>query len=351
MSSEAAASLLSEANQLLEQRHLGVAMRAFDRAEAAGADADQCAGGRWLASMLRGNYERAWRESDAIRGRGAHDPHRFWNGEPLAGRRVIVRCLHGYGDMVLGMRYAPALRELAAVTWEVPPRLAELAKYFAGVDRVVDWDAPPSRAEWDVQVEVTELPYIFRTKLADLPIARIYLALPDSVLAAYELDSVVMRRIGLVWAAGEWDQTRSVPLELLRRLVEREDCRFWNLQGGLAREEGRARLAAAAECAGGCLALAATIARMDLVITVDTFAAHLAGAMGVPAWLMLQHAADWRWLAQGASSPWYPSLRLFRQPTPGDWAGVVKQVSLALDGWRRTGDRAQTIEKSTVSAV
>src|SRR6202023_742080 len=152
---------------------LAVAMRAFDRAEAAGADADQCADGRWLVSMLRGNYEWAWRESDAIRRRGAHDPHRYWNGEPLRDKRVIVRCLHGYGDTVQGMGYAPALRELAAaVTWEVPPRMAELARCFAGVDRVVDWTAPPSRAEWDVQVEVTELPYIFRTQLAALPIAR-----------------------------------------------------------------------------------------------------------------------------------------------------------------------------------
>jgi hypothetical protein len=327
-------------------------MRAFDRAEAAGADADECAGGRWLVSMLRGNYEWAWRESDAIRGRGAWDQHRYWNGEPLEGRRVIVRCLHGYGDMVQGMRYAPALRQIAAaVIWEVPPRMAELARYFAGVDRVVDWNAPPARADWDVQVEVTELPYIFRTQIADLPIAENYLTLPESVLAAFEADSSALPRIGLVWAAGEWDQTRSVPLDLLRPLVEREDCRFWNLQGGAAREEGQACLAAVAECGGGCVALAATIAQMDLVITVDTFAAHLAGALGVPAWVMLQHSADWRWLARSESSPWYPSLRLFRQPAPGEWPAVTEQVGQALHKWRRVYDRAQTAEKSTVSAA
>jgi hypothetical protein len=347
-----AASLLREANQLLERRHLAAAMRAFDCAEAAGADADQCAGGRWLVSMLRGNYEWAWRESDAIRQRGAHDPHRYWNGEPLRDRRVMVRCLHGYGDMVQGMRYAPALRKLAAaVTWEVPPRMAELARYFAGVDRVVDWNAPPSRAEWDVQAEVTELPYIFRTQLAYLPITNDYLTLPQSALAKYELASGGMPRVGLVWAAGEWNPTRSVPVELLRPLVEREDCRFWSLQGGAAREEGQACLAGVGECGEGCLALAATIAQMDLVITADTFAAHLAGALGVPAWVMLQHAADWRWLARGASSPWYPTLRLFRQPTPEDWAAVVEQVERAFHEWRRAYDRAQRNEKSTVSAA
>jgi hypothetical protein len=351
-SSDAAASLLREANQVLEQRHLAAAMRAFDRAEAAGADADECASGRWLVAMLRGNYEWAWRESDAIRRRGAHDPHRYWNGGPLEGRRVIVRCLHGHGDMVQGLRYAPALRELAAaVTWEVPPRVAELAQYFAGVDRVADWNAAPSQSEWDVQVEVTELPYIFRTQLTDLPIAQKYLRLPQSVIAESAVSAAALPRIGLVWAAGEWNQTRSVPLGLLRPLVEREDCLFRNLQGGSDREEGRARLPGVAECAEGSVALGATIAQMDLVITVDTFAAHLAGALGVPAWVMLQHAADWRWLARGASSPWYPSLRLFRQSAPGDWPGVMEQVGQSLDEWRRTCGRAQTIENSTVSAA
>ncbi|MDQ1693910.1 MAG: hypothetical protein QOH85_1445 [Acidobacteriaceae bacterium] len=347
-----AESLLTEANRLLEQRDLAAAMRAFDRAEAAGADADECAGGRWLVSMLRGNYEWAWRESDAIRRRGAWDPHRYWNGEPLRDKRVIVRCLHGYGDMVQGMRYAAASRELAAeMIWEVPPRMAELARYFAGVDRVMDWNAPPARAEWDVQVEVTELPYIFRTQVTDLPIAKHYLTLPESVLAEFEVVSSELPRIGLVWAAGDWDQTRSVPLDLLRPLVDREDCRFWNLQGGAAREGGQACLAGVGGCGEGCVALAATIAQMDLVITVDTFAAHLAGALGVSAWVMLQHAADWRWLARSESSPWYPSLRLFRQPAPGDWPAVTEQVGQALHQWRRVYDGAQTAEKSTVSAA
>jgi ADP-heptose:LPS heptosyltransferase len=90
---------------------------------------------------------------------------------------------------------------------------------------------------------------------------------------------------------------------------------------------------------------------MDLVITVDTFAAHLAGALGVSAWVMLQHAADWRWLARSESSPWYPSLRLFRQPAPGDWPAVTEQVGQALHQWRRVYDGAQTAEKSTVSAA
>lgn len=328
--------MLDQAERRLQRRKLGEALQAFDEAEAAGADRDRCAGGGWLVRMLSGDFGGAWRESDAIRARGGEDAHRFWNGEDLRGKRVILRCLHGFGDAVQMLRYAPRLKAMCArLIVEVSPRFAELARCFTGVDEVVTWeqDAP----EWDAQVEVMELPYLFRTEIAELPLAERYLEVPGTVRAQVS-DAMGERqrpRIGIVWAAGEWNPARNLPFHLMKRLVG--GCEFWSLQGGVEqarwselRSEG---LRDAAECGEGLLTLAAVIAELDLVITVDTLAAHLAGALGTPAWVMLQYAADWRWMTGREDSPWYPSLRLFRQSSAGDWEGVVETVRGCLEAW------------------
>jgi hypothetical protein len=327
------------AEEMLRRRELARAERAFELAEWCGADKDRCAAGRWLLAMLRGDLEAAWCESDAIRRRGAPDPNRFWMGEDFSDKRVIVRCLHGLGDAVQFLRYAPMLRERAAkLIVEVPPTLLELAPCFDGVDEVITWGEQARRVlpQWDVQMEIVELPYVFRTHLRDLPIATEYLRLPA------RMENVVPRatsaeslRVGVVWTAGGWNPARSVPVELLRPVVEVEGCEFWNLQGGPARAEwdllGRSeRLHDAYELSDTVLRLAALISNLDIVITPDTLAAHVAGALGTPAWVMLEHAADWRWMHGREDSPWYPSLRLFRQPKDGDWCSVVDEVRAAL---------------------
>jgi hypothetical protein len=331
---------LEEAEALLRVRDLAGALAAFDHAEADGADHDRCAAGRWMADMLDGDFAAAWRESDAIRERSAPDPHRLWGGEDLRGKKVIVRCLHGLGDAVQLLRYASLLRSrCAAVVYEVPPAFVELAPYFEGVTDVIPWgdDAPGDLPLWDVQIEVNEVPYIFRTKADDLPIATEYLRLPQAILCrtslgAHQADTL---RIGVVWGSGEWNSSRSIALELLQAGLQTPGCEFWNLQGGSKRSEW-SRLAAspllhpAEECATSLLNLSAFIAQLDLVITTDTLAAHLAGAQGTAAWVMLEHAADWRWQHNRSDSPWYPSLRLFRQPAPRDWRSVAASIREAL---------------------
>ena len=288
--------------------------------------------------MLLGEFEQAWCESDAIRSRGAADPHRFWQGEPIAGKRVMLRCLHGYGDAVQFLRYAPRLRAAASqLIVEVAPRLVELASCFDGVDEVVTWGegAPAKMPEWDVQIEGNELPYLFRTQLCDLPIATKYLSLPHESRTTNASRKQTALRVGLVWTAGAWNASRSIPPKLLAPLMDVADCELWNLQGGPEAEQ-------ADKCLPGVLlrteerakdsiaALAETTAGLDLVISVDTLAAHLAGALGIPAWLLLQHEADWRWLHEREDSPWYPCLRLFRQPKEGDWESVMIGVRAAL---------------------
>ena len=326
----------------LARRDLAAAVAGFHQAELAGACADVCAGGRWTVHMLMGNFAAAWGESDSIRRRGAPDPHRFWSGEDPGGRRVILRCLHGCGDSVQFLRYVPRLRELAAhLVVEAQPAMVEIVRCFDGVDAVTTWDAEATAAShWDLQIEITELPYLFRTDARDLPLTERYLRLPAAAQSDIEqaMGSSHLPRIGVVWAAGDWNISRSLPFDLLQPLLECSQWEFWNLQGGTAWKEWnqchhKTQLRDAADGRKGILPLAATISQLDLLITVDTLAAHLAGAMGKPAWLLLQHAADWRWMIGRNDTPWYPSLRLFRQSTQGDWTSVVRSVSNELKRW------------------
>ncbi|HKO17371.1 MAG TPA: hypothetical protein VJU82_00640, partial [Acidobacteriaceae bacterium] len=147
---------LRYAEWLLECRKLAHAVPALNCAELRGASPDRCSAGRWLAAMLRGDFPAAWVESDAIRSRGAPDLNRFWQGEDIRGKRVIVRCLHGFGDAVQFLRFAPMLRALVSkLIVEVPPAMSEIARCFQGVDSVITWgeQAPAVPPQWDVQVE------------------------------------------------------------------------------------------------------------------------------------------------------------------------------------------------------
>lgn len=344
---------LLHAERLLDQRNLSAALSCFNVAERKGADPDRCAAGRWMVAMLQGRFAEAWRESDGIRRRGATDPHRFWNGESIRGQRVIVRCLHGFGDTVQSIRYLPALRRIAShLILEVAPRMLELAKTFPGPDEVVAWgDAAPAHAsKWDVQMEITELPYFFRTRTQDLPVGVNYLHLPQGIVcsAARAFGSSNGTRVGVVWSSGEWDQSRSIPLARLVEMLQDPEFSFWNLQGGAVRNQWNSLTPAtnlhdAPEfCAdAGLVPLAAFMQQLDLVITVDTLAAHLGGALGIPTWLMLQHSADWRWMLDRDDSPWYPSMRIFRQLQQDDWASVADQVRQALAQWHVAGMHTQ----------
>jgi hypothetical protein len=334
------AKALLQAQEWLHRRELNAAIKAFLEAETLGADPASCSAGRWMAHMLQGDFQSAWAESDAIRASGAPDPHRFWQGEDLRGKRVILRCLHGLGDAVQFLRYIPALRSIAAsLIVEVPPALVELAACFEGVERVITWgaDAPHAAPPWDVQVEINELPYLCRTTAEQLPLATRYLHLPDAALQHFapHANHPESLRAGLVWASGRWNPTRSIPFDMLRPVLEYEGCEFWNLQGGSERQRWSQlapspHLHDASACEHSIVALAATIAQLDLVITSDTLAAHLAGALGTPAWVMLERAADWRWQHAREDCPWYPSLRLFRQQHDGKWADVIDRITNEL---------------------
>lgn len=335
---------LQMAEAMLEQRRLDAAQRYFREAEACGASADRCAAGRWMIAMLKGDFAAAWQESDAIRARGMPDPHRMWAGENLTDMRVIVRCLHGFGDTVQFARYAGLLnRKSATVVWEVPPAMLQIMRCFSNIHHVMTWDNEyEAGRDYDVQVELMELPYLFRTTSAELPISEKYVRLPHAIVqrAAAEMGVRTKPRVGVVWSAGSWNESRSIPYSTFRGTLEVDDCEFWNLQGGPSRNVD-AVLRDAPVCSSGILCLAGAISQMDLVLTTDTLAAHLAGALGVPIWLMLQHAADWRWMVGRDHSPWYPSMRIFRQPRPGAWDEVVGAVTAKLGCWAERMERRE----------
>ena len=336
---------LAQAEALLAARRPLEAAACFDHAERLGADQDLCCGRRWTCYMLAGEYERAWQESDAIRTRGAPDEHRVWDGQPLAGRHVMVRSVHGFGDAIQMLRYTSLMRSQAArLTVQVAPELVELVRCAADVDEVIAWG---EERPYDAQLEITELPYLFRSTLRTLPAATPYLQLAAASVkeACSILGERAAPRVGLVWSSSAWDKTRSIPLSLFRPLLDaRKDCEFWCLQPDsaewhqLSKDRGCAALHAGDYSAA---TFAACIAQMDLVIAVDSFAAHLAGALGRPAWVLLKQQADWRWMIDREDSPWYPTLRLFRQQQEGNWQQVLAEAAHQLAAWRESTEQGQ----------
>ena len=286
----------------------------------------------WLAHMLRGDYATAWTVSDEIlRARGDaptwHLPRHLqavWRGEPLDGKRVLVRCYHGLGDTLQFIRYAPLVAGIAAeVTVWAQPTLLPLLGTVKGIDRLLPLHDGEPDAVYDVDVELMELPHVFRTTIDTIPRDVPYLHVP--ALRRWTHDFAV----GIAWAAGDWDARRSIPFELLEPLDNIEGVSLHVLQRGPHRGDWRPGFGTLARVRDP-YEEAQLMRALDLIISVDSMPAHLAGALGVPVWTLLHHEPDWRWMSRGDRSPWYPTMRLFRQPRPGDWEPVIARVAKEL---------------------
>jgi hypothetical protein len=319
------------AGEELAHRRVRKALELYRLAERAGHNADECAAGRWDCHMLAGDFELAWRESDAIAQRGNPDPHRFWDGRPFTGRRVILRCLHGLGDTLQFVRYAPLIRRQAkSLILEAQPKLEDLLREAQLADRVITWGA--TETAWDQQVEVTELPRIFRTTIHSIPNRVPYIDVPFHSRAR-EFDPRGLLRVGVVWASSAYNPARSIPIRQMAGLFATPGVSFVSLQAGVEAAEVEpwaGQVTILPEAFTGIFATAQTIKNLDLVITVDTMTAHLAGAMGRPVWTLLPFECDWRWMLARADSPWYPTMRLFRQQRTGDWKPAMDAVQREL---------------------
>lgn len=332
----AASELFRRGTALVAMRNIKAALTNLHSAQQLGYDAKECAAARWNCWMLLGEFERAWQESDFISAVGGN-ASQFWDGQLWDGRRVMLRCLHGLGDTIQFIRYAPLLKESCRSLFvQTHPQLVNFISGVSGVDRVFTWgsDYHEDFSTWDMQMEVTELPRAFRTILSSIPSFTPYVHLPEEQLkwASRWFKKQEGLRVGIAWEAGAWDCMRSISLAELSPLLAMDSCRFYGLQKGVdpaaLRECGTVDNV---EChAADIRDTAALILNLDLVITVDTMTAHLAGALARPVWILLPVHADWRWMLERSDTPWYPTARLFRQKSGGDWQAAIADVCRAL---------------------
>jgi hypothetical protein len=288
-----------------------------------------------MAAMRRGDLAEAWAISDQVLQRHRmsgeqqwrrprHLQH-IWMGEPLTGQRVLVRCYHGLGDTIQFVRFARPLRALArrVIVW-AQPALLELVASAAGVDEVLALHDGIPDAQYDVDIEIMELPHALR--ISSIPADVPYLYGAGAAEARSEVQNFT---VGVVWEAGNWDCRRNLPVALLRRIADLPGIRFISLQAGTAAVLAHSIPAEIVDCSA-LNHTAARLLELDLIISVDTMVAHLAGALGRPVWTLLHRDCDWRWGEERSDCVWYPTMRLFRQTDPNDWESVIEEVRAEL---------------------
>jgi hypothetical protein len=285
-----------------------------------------------MRHMRRGDFTSAWELSDIVlRARhGArcdHLPRHFrwvWSGRSLAGQRVLIRCYHGLGDTIHFIRYAPLVKSIAAeVAVLAQPELIPLLATVPGIDRLLPLHQSDRGLDYDVDVEVMELPHVFRTTVASIPASIPYIHSGKAHASRSKLAA------GIVWAAGDWDRRRSIPAALLAPLADLPGVELYIFQVGSALSEPR-HWHGLLPPWRNMLDEAELIRALDVMISVDSLPAHLAGALGVPVWTLLHKEADWRWIEGRSDSPWYPTMRLFRQERAGEWRPVIAAVAKEL---------------------
>lgn len=279
--------------------------------------------------LLRGQMERGWREFQWRPSRAAQFSSPIWKGEGIAGRTILFYAEQGLGDTIQFVRYLPMLRERGANVWlACQPELYGILGDFAQLLR--HGQAIPRH---DFQCPLLDLAMV----VPDAPAQPPYLK-ADSASSQKWWQRLGARkgkpRVGLVWAGRpehREDARRSVRLENLTPILNVPDIEFFSLQKGPA----------AGQAAGFPITdlsselqdfsdTAAIIEQLDLIVTVDTAVAHLAGAMGKAAWVLLAQVPDWRWMLEREDSPWYPTLRMFRQSRRGDWSEPIARVAMEI---------------------
>lgn len=334
---------------LKEMGDFTAARAQFERALELDPDHAEARANRGALRLLLGEMPAAWDDyAWRWRGTGRQPPGAelnlpLWAGGDLAGGRLLLIGEQGFGDTLLCLRYLPVLAAKgirAAVRCR--PELKRLVAGMGGVETV--WTAAEAAPGGEAFLPMMDLPGVFATSAETVPGAHGYLAAePAPGLAGDGVPAV-----GLVWAGSpthENDARRSLPLDVLGPVFDLPDLTLFSLQvgprrGDLAGPGIAGRITDLAERLDDFADTAAAVAALDLVITADTAVAHLAGALGRPAWVMLPFVPDWRWGLKRADTPWYASLRLYRQPAGGDWASVVQSIVHDLGSLKRMGDRS-----------
>jgi len=309
------------------------------------------------ALLVTGNFKRGWREyvwswRDHTR---ASDYSYFnrvelWNGESFVGKRLLVTFDQGFGDSIQMLRYLPLIKARGGhVILQVDPVREPMLPLFYGLPGIDELrgpaDGPIDAANVDLHIPLwSGTPYALGLdNLSTLPVSPYLWAQPDRIERwRPRLEKTSLPRVGIVWAGAKAnlnDRNRSIPFESMSVLGDIDGISWFGLQKG--RDEDRDRwMKLKIDPLGQDISdfsdTAAIIAQLDLVISVDTAIVHLAGALGKPVWNMVTFSPDWRWLLDRRDSIWYPTMLLFRQPKPGDWASVLRNVHSCLSKLTKT---------------
>ncbi len=315
--------------------------------------------------LLQGDFAEGWKQYEwrwALPDAAADRPRNLplWHGEPVRGKRLLLCAEQGLGDAIQFVRYASRIAALGGeVVIEAPGTLVRLLRQAEGVSHVcaAGDDVPVC----DAFAPLLSLPSVFQDTAATIPANVPYIHIPPDLDAFWKsriAGDPAGVRVGLVFAGSpthENDHRRSCTPEQCAPLLHQQGVVVYSLQKDFFRSltpDVSGALVDHMDWCGDVLETAGLVHQMDLVITVDTMVAHLAGALGVPVWLMLPFAPDWRWMLHCEDSPWYPSMRLFRQHRPGDWQDVVLRIGKAFEDMltqhaldsHRTGDRARAAQ-------
>jgi Tfp pilus assembly protein PilF len=297
-----------------------------------------------LALLVMGEFAQGWEEYEwrlAISNRALD--RRFlqpqWDGADPAGKTILLHTEGGFGDALHFIRYVPMLQgNRAKLILECQPRLVSLVSQIAGLDRLIPRGEP--LPHFDLHVPLPSLPRIFRTQLDNIPASVPYLKAPDERVRQWTARVPHDRslNVALTWAGsdhGSGLEVRSRSLSAFAPLARVSGVRFFSLQTGPDAAQVRPAGMELIDFTPDLQDFADTAAflmHMDLLISVDTSPVHLAGALGRPVWVLLPLQNDFRWLLDRTDSPWYPTLRLFRQTKLGDWHTPVGQMAQALEG-------------------
>lgn len=329
-----------------EQGRIEEALAQYDLAVRIDPEAPSIRWNRAIALLQAGDHQRGWIEYEWRFRRPATPMRPFqqplWDGSELHGRTILIHPEQGLGDAIQFARYIPLIKARGGrVILECPSPLAAVLSTCSGIDEMVtEGQQPPA---FDVHLPVMSAPRVFQTTLATVPAETPYLHVDPlrqehwhSIIAGH---SAGRMKIGIAWQGNphhQLDQFRSIALEQFRPISQVPGVALFSLQRGPGTEQldrfgsqlGVIELTDRAVTTPNDWADAAAIMKcLDLVITVDTATAHLAGALGVPVWILLSSSPDWRWLTKRSDSPWYPTARLFRQKTLDDWETVMHRAA------------------------
>jgi tetratricopeptide (TPR) repeat protein len=328
------------------------ALAAFERAVELGSEEAHVNLG--TTRLLLGDYHGGWPHygwvSPERRANPAFASLPMWDGRPSPGQRLLIWPEQGIGDTIQMARFLRRARALVGtITLACPPGTVDLLRTVEAVDELIDTREHPPLDAFDVWLPTIRLPVVFDIAHQSIPAAPYLRADPERIEHFRPRLNARGLRVGLVWSGNPefaWNELRSCGLAELEPLHEVPGVTWFALQQGAARAQqarnGLQLVPINAEVSDFA-DTAAIISELDLVITVDTSVAHLAGALGRPAWVLLSNRPDWRWQLAGEVSPWYPTLRLFRQRHDGAWAPVVAAIAarlrdFAIGAERRTPD-------------